>query len=264
MMRIFVLWIFLFVGCAPNITETDFFREHPEDTNLEDTVLELAVIRDGNLTITLTAPDSLHVGTSRVWLEASMNGTPLSTGRFSFLPRWISETHMILSPLGAVSLLPMDKAGHFEGTPTFIPPNGEEGEWQLEVTYSVGGKSGSAIVPVRIQPSIWVQYTDEYYVSWIQPARLVTGLHEIEFALHYFADHRFQPLEDATIDLYPWMNMGAGQGHSTPFEAPVHVQDGRYKGSVNFIMSGGWDMTLFIEHSDGAQDTVTFNGFTVH
>ena len=58
--------------------------------------------------------------------------------------------------------------------------------------------------------------------------------------------------------------MGADQGHSTPYEAPVHTSNGRYKGSVNFIMSGGWDMTVFIQHTDMARDTVKFNGFIVY
>ncbi len=264
MMRIFVLGVFLLAGCAPNITETNFFQEHPEDTNLEEMPIQLGIIRDGNLTITLTAPDSLQVGTRKVWLEATMDGAPLSSGSFTLLPRWIAGTQIILSPLGETNLVPTDRSGYFEGTPTFIPPNGEEGSWQLEVTYEARGKSGQVIVPISIQPSIWVQYTDGYSISWVQPVRPVTGLDQIEFALHYLVNDRFLPLEDAIIDLYPWMDMGAGQGHSTPYEAPVHVQDGRYEGTVNFIMSGGWDMTVFIQRSGATQDTVTFKGFTVH
>ncbi len=66
-------------------------------------------------------------------------------------------------------------------------------------------------------------------------------------------------LPQRPLDLYPYMDMGAGEGHSTPFLAPTHVGDGHYRGEVNFIMSGGWDMTV---RMSGGEEVI-FKGFTV-
>ncbi|NND69985.1 MAG: hypothetical protein HKN43_00240, partial [Rhodothermales bacterium] len=74
----------------------------------------------------------------------------------------------------------------------------------------------------------------------------------------------FIPVTDAQIDLYPYMDMGAGEGHSTPFEKPVHIGDGEYRGMVNFIMAGGWDMTVYVQRPLSAPDTVLFQGFIVN
>ncbi|MXZ17253.1 MAG: hypothetical protein F4069_09190 [Rhodothermaceae bacterium] len=264
MIRTTLFFVVFLAGCAPSITDTDFFREHPTETNPENTLVELGVIEDGRLTIHLSAPDSLRVGASILWAEATVDGSPVSGGSFTVLARWVAGTRMVVSPLGAVKLADSDTPGRFEGIPLFVAPHGDEGHWQLQITYAAGGESGEAILPVDIQSSIWVQYTDGYYVSWVQPVRPVTGLDVIEFAMHRLVEEDFLPLENARIDLFPWMDMGAGQGHSTPYEAPVHVSHGRYRGSVNFIMSGGWEMTVFIERPGAAQDTVQFNGFTVY
>ncbi len=261
MIRILLVIVCFLTGCAPSITDTDFFREHPADP--EDTSVALAVIRDGRLSINLMAPDSLRMGASILWVEAAVDGVPVSDGDFRVLSKWAAGARTVSSPLGAVKLVRTDRPGRFEGAPLFIAPHGKEGDWQLEITYAAGGESGEAVLPVEIQSSIWVQYADGYYVSWVRPVHPVTGLDVIEFALHRLVDEQFLPLEDARIDLFPWMNMGAGQGHSTPYEAPVHVHHGRYRGSVNFIMSGGWEMTVFIQRAGAVQDTVYFKGFTV-
>ena len=264
MIRTLVLAGLLTTGCAPSITDTDFFREHPADIDSEETSTELGIVTDGNLRITLSAPDSLQIGSSIVWAEATIDGSPISDADITVLSRWVTKSRTIDSPLGAVRLVASDTPGRLEGIPIFVPPHGEEGYWQLKITHKVGGKSGESVLPIKIKSSIWVQYTDGYYISWVQPIRPVIGLDVIEFALHRLVDKEFLPMEDASIDLYPWMDMGADQGHSTPYEAPRHVSHGLYKGTVNFIMSGGWEMTVLVQRPDVPQDTINFKGFTVY
>ena len=260
-----ILSITLFLtGCAPSITDTDFFREHPTETDSEDSLVEFGVLTDRQLSIHLSAPDSLRLGSSLLWAEATVDGSPAVEGKIDVLARWVKGTRIIPSPLGAVRLSRTDIPGRFEGAPLFVAPHNEKGHWQLQVTYTVGGESGEAILPLDVRSSIWIQNVDGYYVSWIRPIRPVTGFDVIEFGLHRLVDDDFLAVEKAKIDLFPWMDMGAGQGHSTPYEVPEYIGGGRYKGSVNFIMSGGWAMTVFIEGVGAGKDTVYFNGFTVY
>ena len=264
MIRISLLILLFLTGCAPNITDTDFFREHPPQTDSRDASTELGIIKDGHLTIRMIASDSLRMGSNILWADVMMNDSPASDGRFAVLVQWVAGTRTVSSPLGTVKLIRTDTPGNFEGISLFVAPLDEEVHWQLQVFYETDGKSGETILPVDIRPSIWVQYADGYYVSWVQPVRPATGLAVIEFALHRLVGENFVPLENATIELFPWMDMGAGQGHSTPYEAPVHVRHGHYKGLMNFIMSGEWEMAMFIQRQGVVEDTVHFNGFTVH
>ena len=59
----------------------------------------------------------------------------------------------------------------------------------------------------------------------------------------------FPPVNSAELVVYPYMDMGGGSGHSTPFETPVAMGEGMYTGSINYSMSGTWttDITLQIE-----------------
>ena len=264
MIRAAMLVMLLVAGCAPDITDTDFFREHPIETDPEDTSVELGVLEDGPLAIRLTASDSLRIGINTISAEVKVGQAPVLQADVTLSPQWIAAGRTIVSPLDAGELEITDTPGRFVGAPLFVQPQDEKGVWQLQITYAASGESGEAVLPVQIKPSLWVQYTGEYYVSWILPVRPETGLDEIELGLHRLTDEGFIPLEDATLDLYPWMDMGAGQGHSTPYEAPVHMREGRYRGSVNFIMSGGWDMTVFIQRPGMPLDTIDFKGFVVY
>ena len=238
MIRTAIFVMLLVAGCAPDITDTDFFREHPIETDPRDTSVELGLLEDGPLEIRLTASDSLRIGINTISAEVTVDQSPVSQADVTLSPRWIAAGRTIMSPIDTGKVVITDTPGRFVSTPLFVQPHDEKGVWQLLITYAVGGESGEAVLPVQIKSSLWVQYTGEYYVSWILPVRPKTGLDEIELGLHRLTDEGFMPLENATLDLYPWMDMGAGQGHSTPYDAPIHIRDGRYRGSVNFIMSG--------------------------
>ena len=64
-------------------------------------------------------------------------------------------------------------------------------------------------------------------------------------------------------DLYPYMDMGGGDGHSTPYD-DFTAEDGRYRWMVDFIMSGGWEMTVTLTPPGESQQTFRFVGYTVY
>ena len=74
----------------------------------------------------------------------------------------------------------------------------------------------------------------------------------------------YEAYNAASVDLYPYMDMGGGEGHSTPFESPVFVRDGRYAGEVDFIMAGGWEMTVYLQLDQVEQHVVKYENFYVY
>ena len=261
-----LLGLTVLYGCAPDISETDFFSEHPEavDTGLD--VIELGVASKDGLTFRLLAPAALHVGYSTVWVEVVDDNTQSFSGSVDVTPIWTSEAAAVLPPFSTTPASKIEEEDRFEANPFFLQPVNEDGVWELHVDYEASGNSGTVVFAVDVAEDIWVQHVtgaDDYYVSWVLPVQPTTGDDVIQFALHRRTDSGFSAVEDARIDLYPYMDMGAGEGHSTPFEVPVHSGAGLYTGEINFIMSGGWDMTAYIDRGGAEQDTVVFKGFTV-
>ena len=263
-------------GCAPDIAETDFYQSHPDAVEIGETLIELGEQSKDGLTFRLLAPENLHTGYSTVWIDVQENGVAVPAGRMEVTPVWYTNLQAVVSPLATVSASKRTDEDRFEAVPFFLQTAQDEGRWDLQVEYDVEGKTGTVDFTVDVQQDIWVQHVEadsdyagsdyadsDYYVSWVLPVRPSTGNASIQFALHRLTDAGFIAIEDAVIDLYPYMDMGAGEGHSTPFEAPRHSGSGFYTGQINFIMSGGWDMTAYIQRPSAAPDTVVFRGFTV-
>ena len=161
-----------------------------------------------------------------------------------------------------------DDEGFFEGAAFFLPPEPEAGTFALDVTFDVGGRSGMVGFPLDVEETLWMQRVEteagRYFVSWVRPERPSVGENVFELAIHETSGTGYAPLAGATLDLYPYMDMGGGDGHSTPYEAPVHVGEGRCRGTVDFIMSGGWDLTVYVRRPGAAEDTVFFADYTVY
>lgn len=267
-MRSTTVLIFLaviFYGCAPDITETDFFREHPTGVS-GGALISLAEIESGGFTFDILAPDSLHVGHSPIFIEIREGSDVVTNASVTVSSRWVTDDRILEMP-STSSVTSVNDEEQFEAQAYFLQPDQEVGTWELTIDYEIAGVQGRVESDVEVTSDIWVQYVGgagDYYVSWEKPEQPSTGNDDFEVALLRISEQGFTPVTDATIDLYPYMDMGAGEGHSTPFEKPVHTGDGSYTGMVNFIMSGGWDMTVYVT-LDGAAapDTVVFAGFIV-
>ena len=262
---ILILLAVILYGCAPDITETEFFRGHPSgDTG--GSLIALGGITTGGLTFNVLAEDSLHFGHSPLLIEVVQGTDTLSSGSITVSSRWVTEDRILDMPDGDL-VSSTNEEGQFETEAFFLQPSGEDGSWELVIDYDAAGVSGTVEMSVDVKPDIWIQYvggSGDYYVSWEKPEDPSTGNDDFEVSIIRITEDGLVPVTGAQIDLYPYMDMGAGEGHSTPFEPPVHTSDGHYKGMVNFIMSGGWDMTLYVTLDGAAEpDTVAFTGFIV-
>jgi hypothetical protein len=240
-------------GCAPDITETDFFSRHPEDTVPVSDEVVLLDHQNGAVSIRLISEGGLRAGLNDILIESSGGATRIQLSA-------ILDTglHRIESPV------PTEEIEN--GQSVFVlPPEGVDGDWLIQLTYTTPDGQWAVHAPVSIRESQWVQRLadSDNYISWMTPIIPSSGIETMEFALHHFTGEAFQPVENAQMDLYPYMDMGGGEGHSAPYVAPVSSGNGRYRGNVNFIMSGGWDLTVQVDVPAIGNKSVLFKGFTV-
>ena len=248
MHRLLFITLVLLAGCAPDITETDFFSRHPDPLATEEGKVILASHTNDSIRIRVLSENGLHAGFNPLLFETEGDVSELTATLF--LDSGITR---IESPLGSTVFT--------SGESAHILNPGISGDWTLELSWVTNQGRFTTLYPVEVADDIWVQQIEgaPTFISWIAPAAPKTGSAVFEIAIHSFDGRSFSPVTSASPDLYPYMDMGAGEGHSTPFLAPTHVGDGHYRGEVNFIMSGGWDMTV---RMSGGEEVI-FKGFTV-
>jgi len=260
-----LLLAFSLTGCAPDIAETDFYSLHPEE-EAEAVIQTLGTQTVGDVELTLLARTQPYTGYNRFLLQAMQAGQALDEATIRLVPTRDGQT----VPLETPASVQADADGYLEAGAFFLQPKGTEQTWNVGVELEAPGMSVEAAFTVTVRDSLWMQTVVDpqsettYYISWVQPARPTTGEDVLEIAIHQTTDSGFVPVENARLDLYPYMDMGGGEGHSTPYDAPTHEARGFYRGTINFIMAGGWDLTLFLEQSQGERDAVVFKGFTVY
>ncbi|MGB1048783.1 MAG: FixH family protein [Rhodothermales bacterium] len=247
-----LLLLLLVAGCAPDISETEFYKMHPvPGDNASDDVVLIDHVEAGTQ-LTLVAEEPLGWGFNRFRIEAS-------EGWQSFTPMLVFETQTRIwrSPIEPIMT---DDSGVVYA----VPPMEDDGTWYLEIDGSTTEGPISLRTPVAVSEDIWVREGDssDLIVAWVAPTTPMTGNDAFEVAIYRNENGAFVPVTDASLDLYPYMDMGGGEGHSTPYSAPVHTGNGHYRGDVNFIMSGGWDMTVIVT-KDGQTENIVFAGFTV-
>ena len=240
------------VGCAPDITETEFFKMHPDPgDNAGDDVILLNHSESGTQ-LTLVAEEPLGWGFNRFRVEAA-------EGWQTFSPMLVFETATTVwrSPIEA-------QVNDGSGVVYAVPPPDEDGTWYLEVEGTTSAGPISVRTEVQVEEDIWVRPDQDQglLVAWVAPTAPRTGTDSFEVALYRYVNGQFEAVTNASLDLYPYMDMGGGEGHSTPYSPPTHIGAGHYKGDVNFIMSGGWDMTVRVT-LDGMTRDIVFAGFTV-
>jgi hypothetical protein len=95
------------------------------------------------------------------------------------------------------------------------------------------------------QTSVKNSAGDVYYITWLEPYQPVSGNNDLKFMIHKRTSmHSFPPVSDAKLIIYPFMDMGGGNGHSTDFNTPTATNDGLYEGSINYSMSGDWTTSV--------------------
>ena len=236
------------------------------DPELEAITIQTATV-DG-FTVELLSDADLATGYNKLYWKVTSGDDMIDLSSMSISPVMHMTSMSHACPYDQPTEME-DYAGVFSNMAVFIMPSGEMGYW--EISFEIETQSGETIsgtMEVDVESS-WmlnsVKSTDEtttYFISWYAPNDPVTGNQELSFLVHKRATMMsFPAISDASLDVYPYMDMGGGEGHSTSFENPVAMGDGMYSGSINYSMSGTWttDVTLYIEGDTLAVPTFEYS-----
>lgn len=272
--RIGALGLFLLAGlagCVPDgLTDYDYKQHQPPSTLPEETGnILIGEKQSGDVLVTLHIERGAHTGFNllRVRLSRSSTQAIIEEASVSFAATYLIDDNIRETPVQNPATHQANADDFFEGGAFFLPAEPELGTFSIAVSFETNdGQSGTVGFPLEVKESLWMQRVPAsdglYFVSWVNPVRPLVGENVFEVALHREED--YHTITDATLDLYPYMDMGGGEGHSTPYEAPAHKKGGQYAGTVNFIMAGGWDMTVYIHRPNRAEESVLFSGYSVY
>ena len=215
-------------------------------------------VTSGDYTIELLSDAALVTGYNQLYWKITSGGEMVDIKSFTISPtmHMTMMGHHHATPYNQ----PSEMAG-FEGVYSnmaiFIMPGGDMGYWEIEVDVETqSGDTFSETLQIDVASS-WrltsVKSADEsttYFVTWYAPQEPATGNQELSFMVHVRESMMsFPAVNNAELEIYPFMDMGGGEGHSTPYLNPESVDNGMYTGSINYSMSGDWttDVTLIVD-----------------
>ncbi len=209
-------------------------------------LLEITSYSDDGLNITVFATEKLFVGYNMITVEIKdMDGAPIS-GEIGVLPMMQMSTMSHSCPLEVSGNTFED--GVYTFNTVFVMPSGEMGNWRIDLT--INGKELS--IPVEVtspELSRLVSFTSDmdgstkYFVAYIDPKDPEVGKNELKIAVFERKGMMEWPaVSELTFNVEPWM---VSMDHGSPNNvAPVDTEEGHYEGTVNFTMTGDWQIRL--------------------
>lgn len=201
--------------------------------------------------ISILGDKELSIGYQKVYVQFKKNGQLQSSGNLSFSPIMDMGTMTHGAPSSVLKYTATTKS--FEAYVVFTMSSGESGSWALK--FQVNGKEVSVPVVVKAAATgnvpvktVTASNGKRYVLALVQPAAPKTGMNELEVMV-FLRETMFSFPEQngLTFDFNPQMT---SMTHGSPNnEAPVGLGNGRYKGKVNFTMTGDW--RLFFNLKEG-------------
>ena len=238
-----------------------------DSTNNNDPELEADLISTATIngyTVELFADTELHSGYNNLYWKISKDGKAVDIAQISAMP----VMHMTMMSHSCPYTEPemMDEfPDYYQSSANFIMPSGEMGYWEVELEFvtsdnvSVGGTVAIEVEPSWMITSAPSSDGNTYFITWYAPEDPATGNQDLAFMIHRRENMMsFPAVTNAELSVYPYMDMGGGSGHSTPFETPVATGLGMYEGSINYSMSGTWTTQVRVITGTDSTTAVTF------
>ncbi len=251
---IFILLAVAFItACSDN--------EDPKPT-VETDLNEITSITQNGITVTLFATQDFFVGYNAITAKIEDENGGLLNGDISVVPMM----HMMNMAHSCPLELPNGETfqeGTFSFNSVFVMPSGEMGSWSIE--FMINGTD--VTVPVEVSaPELvrLVSFTSmmdesiKYFVAYIDPKDPQVGQNDLEIAVYTKASMMDWPaVAGMEFELEPWM---MSMDHGSPNNvAPVHIENGHYRGIVNFTMTGDWQVRLTMMDNGNTYGTPYFD-----
>ncbi len=257
-------------GCLPDgLTDYDFEALQPPQPQPEAPAAweRLGEAPAGDVRVHLWAEGGARAGflPLRIGLTDEA-GSAVRDARVTVTAEVARGDAWLAAPVQGPASTAANGEGYFEAA-AFLFPEADGARARLRVAVDAGVPA-EAPFEFAVAAHRWAVRADRpgsaLWAAWVAPRRAVLGENAFEAALFEETPAGLVPFAGAQLQLYPYMDMGGGDGHSTPFTPPFEPAPGRVRAGVNFIMAGGWDLSLYVRRDGAARDTVLFSGFTVY
>lgn len=246
MNKLFVLLIL--IGCSSLSCK----KETLAPTGTERVQIAAAGIDDGRRILLFADQEQLTVGYNPIYIriEAASGAVDAQT-TIHVTPVMDMHTMQHSSPVEQPVYVP--STGLHAGAVVFTMPSGDMGSWTLAV--EADGHRVEFAVPVGaapagtrpVQTAVGTDGTS-YTIALVQPRKPKTGLNDLEVLINTRATmHDFPPADGLEVVVEPEM---PSMGHGSPNNvAPTGIGNGRYRGKVNFTMTGDWRLHFTLKRN---------------
>jgi hypothetical protein len=218
-----------------------------------DPDLELIPIESVSIdsyTVSLESDNPIETGANTLYWKVERDGDIVTPQSISINPMMDMGTMQHSTPYDQPETADEDDR-YFTNMAVFIMPSGSMGSWSISFEINLPNNEVlTGIMPVEVGSS-WrltsVRDADDavYFITWLKPRTPVTGANDLQFMVHTRESMMsFPPAENVEMEIYPYMDMGGGSGHSTDFTPPEPAGNGHFTGDINYSMSGTWTTSV--------------------
>lgn len=138
----------------------------------------------------------------------------------------------------------------YEGAVVFTMPSGTH-NWMVNVTVNGEMHTINVTIPdakTKLVGSYVGTDGNKYVLALIPPVKWEVGMNNLEILVSKNQMMSFPPVDDLKISFSPEM---PSMGHGSPNNVnPVSIGNGRYKGKVNYTMTGDWRFHFKLSKND--------------
>lgn len=202
-----------------------------------------------NEKITLWSDATLTTGFHKLYLSVTdANNKNIANATVNFQPLMDMGSMKHSSPVEQPVYNSL--SGLYEGAAVFTMPSGMH-SWMINVTVNGEMKTLNVVIPdakTKIVGSYVGNDGNKYVVALIPPKKWEVGMNDLEILINQNQMMSFPPINDFKITFSPEM---PSMGHGSPNNVnPVNIGNGRYKGKVNYTMTGDWRFHFKISKND--------------
>ena len=193
-----------------------------------------------------------------VSLFDSTDGSRLSNGHFAVEPMMDMGSMHHSSPVENCKDS-VTTNGYFKSAVVFSMP-GTASQWWLNLLFQnhKNGKMGTGKFALSVAASTSAKFkstviaadnNSSVFITLIHPKKPIVGINDFEIVLHKKKSMmEYLAINNYTIEIEPTM---PSMGHGSPNNVnPILIENGHYKGKVNFTMSGLWNIKIKLFKND--------------
>lgn len=216
--------------------------------------VKIAELAKDNLSVTLWSDQAtLKTGYNKIYVSISdPQGNEIKDATLTYAPL------MEMMAMDKKHSSPSEQPAYnsdlrlYEGAVVFTMASSDMGSWQLNLTLNGVQWTFPLTVGESNQKQTGV-YTgndgNTYWLTLLPPAEWQVGLNDLELLIHQQVSMmEFTPVDGFTIEFEPEM---PSMDHGSPNNVnPVSTGNGRYKGKVNYTMTGDWRLNFRLIKGD--------------